>query len=156
METRESSNTAQPPPTPAEAEAALGDVEQARASISDIRTPLWYFLAVGAWIAPVGPLMSLVPDLPLGPAIFLGGLAVWAAGLAGIVHLVVKRMRVLAWLTPRQMLPLAVIMLPVLVAYIVLEGVLDLSWATNALTVAVGVGIIVFGIHHRFRGGTAS
>ncbi|CAM4156784.1 hypothetical protein [Nocardiopsis rhodophaea] len=156
MERHESADDARQPLTTAEAEAALRGAEQARASINDIRTPLWYSLALAVWIAPVGPLISLLPDPPLGMALLLGGMVVWGAGFGGLLRLVMSQMRVLAWLTPRQMLPMAVVMLPLLGAYVALLRVFDLSWGTYPLTVVVGVGVIVFGIYDRFRGGAVA
>lgn len=139
-------------PTPAEADAALRVAEQTHASMTGIRTPLWYFLALGAWIAPIGPLLSLLPDPPAGVVILVAGLAVWTAALVAIMHLVVRRMRVLVWLSTRQMRPLAVIMLSLLAAFLVLQSVVHPPWGAEGLTVAVGAGIIAFGIHHRLWG----
>lgn len=102
METREPADAPRRP-TPEEARAALQQADQARAAVTDIRTPLWYFLALGMWIAPIGPAVSLLPDPPAGVALLVGGLVVWVAVLVTMMRLVVGRMRVLAWLSERQM-----------------------------------------------------
>ncbi|TDC93082.1 hypothetical protein [Actinomadura sp. 7K507] len=156
METHDDAGAADPRPTPGEAAAALREAEQARAAVSDIRTPLWYFVALGIWVAPVGPLVSLAPDSPLGMVALLAGVAIWGAGLATLMHVVVKRMRVLMWLSGRQMWPLAVIMLVLLGAHAIAQNVTGLPWSSDAITVVVGAGIIVFGAHHRLTGGRSS
>ena len=156
METHDGTGAADPRPTPGEAAAALREAEQARAAVSDIRTPLWYFVALGIWVAPVGPLVSLAPDPPAGVVALLAGVAVWSAGLAALMHLVVKRMRVLVWLSGRKMWPLPVIMLVLLSAHAVVQSATGLPWNSEAVTVAVGAAIIVFGVHHRLTGGRSS
>ncbi|TDB87067.1 hypothetical protein E1264_15740 [Actinomadura sp. KC216] len=156
METHRDDSAAGPRPTAGEAAAALQEAEQGRAAVSGIRTPLWYFVALGLWTAPVGPLVSITPDPPAGVAILLAGVAVWAAGLGMLMHVVVKRMRVLVWLDERQMRPLAVIMLPLLIGYALLQSSVDLPWGFEAITVVVAAGIVAFGVHHRLTGGRSS
>ncbi|TMQ90590.1 hypothetical protein ETD83_34765 [Actinomadura soli] len=156
METHESAGAPSPRPTPSEAAAALDEVEQTRAELSGIRTPLWYFIALGIWTAPIGPLVSLTPDPPSGAVILLAGVAVWAAGLGLLMHVVVKRMRVLMWLNDRQIRPFAVIMIPLLGLYALVQGVADPPWGPGAITVVAAAGIIAFGVHHRLKGGRSS
>ncbi|WUI00312.1 hypothetical protein OHR68_00340 [Spirillospora sp. NBC_00431] len=156
METHEDAGTASRRPTPDEAAAALRDVEQTRAAMDGIRTPLWYFVALGIWTAPVGPLVSLTPDPPAGAVILLAGVAIWAAGLAALMHVVVKRMRVLMWLPERQLRPAALIMLPLLGLYALVQSATEPPWGTEAVTVVVAVGIVAFGVHHRLAGGRSS
>ncbi|TDD39735.1 hypothetical protein E1287_02720 [Actinomadura sp. KC06] len=156
METHENEGVAGARPTPGEAAAALDDVEQTRAALSGIRTPLWYFVALGIWTAPIGPLVSITPDPPAGVVILLAGVAVWAAGLGLLMHVVVKRMRVLMWLNDRQMRPFAVIMLPLLGLYALVQSAADPPWGPEAITVVVAAGIVAFGVHHRLTGGRSS
>ncbi|TDC56425.1 hypothetical protein E1281_07515 [Actinomadura sp. KC345] len=145
-----------PRPTPGEAAAALREAEQARAAVSGVRTPLWYFVALGIWVAPVGPLVSLAPDTPAGVAALLGGVAIWCAGLATLLHVVVRRMRVLMWPSGRRTWTLPVVMLVLLGAHAIVQSATDLPWSSEAVTVAVGAAIIVFGVHHRLTGGRSS
>lgn len=137
------------PPTPAEARAALRAAEEARATLADVRTPLWYFVALGALIAVVGPAVSLVPDPPAGVLVVLGGVAVWVTALVTIMQLAVRQMGVLVWLDDRQMRPLLVIMGSLLAVAAVVEAGLDPSWGPEALTVVAGVGVVAFGVYHQ-------
>ncbi|MFI0484138.1 hypothetical protein [Actinomadura sp. 9N215] len=152
METHEDAGDASPRPTPGEAAAALHEVERTQAEMDAIRTPLWYFVALGIWTAPIGPLVAITPDPPAGVVILLAGVAVWAAGLATLMHVVVKRMRVLMWLTDRQLRPFAMIMLPLLGLYALVESTTEPPWGPEAVTVVAAVGIIAFGVHHRLTG----
>jgi hypothetical protein len=136
-------------PTPAEAEAALLAAEEARAAVAQVRTPLWYFVALGALVAVVGPAVSLVPDPPAGVLVILGGVALWVTALVTIMQLVVRQMGVLVWLDERQLRPLFVIMGSLLAVAVVAEAGLDPSWGPEALTVLAGAGVVVFGVHHR-------
>ncbi|MFI0405329.1 hypothetical protein [Actinomadura sp. 3N508] len=156
METHKDEGAGASRPTPSEAAAALEEAEQGREAVSGIRTPLWYFLALGLWTAPIGPLVSITPDPPAGAVILLAGVAVWAAGLGMLMHVVVKRMRVLVWLNERQMRPLAVIMLPLLIGYALLQSAVELPWGFEGVTVVVAAGIVAFGVHHRLAGGRSA
>lgn len=148
METHEPAGAPRQP-TPEEAKAALHQADQARAAMTDIRTPLWFFLVLGVWIAPIGPAISLLPDPPAGVVLLVGGLVVWVAVLVTMMQLVVKQMRVLAWLSDRQMRPFGAIMLPLLGAYVVLQTLLHPSWGPAAITVVIGAGIVAFGLYHQ-------
>ena len=149
METRETSPTDGIPPTPEEARAALQAAEQARATLAEVRTPLWYFVALGLLIAPVGPAASRVPDPPAGVLLLLGGTALWVAALVTIMHLAVRQMGVLVWLDGRQVQLFALVMAPLLVAFAVVQASARPPWGSEALTVVMGVGIGLFGLVHR-------
>ncbi|MGH3239553.1 MAG: hypothetical protein ACRDNL_04180, partial [Spirillospora sp.] len=156
METHEDANAGGRRPTADEAAAALHDVERTQAAMDGIRTPLWYFVALGIWTAPIGPLVSLTPDPPAGVVVLLAGVAIWTAGLAALMHVVVKRMRVLMWLPERQLRPFAVIMLPLLGGYALVQSTTEPPWGSEAVTVVAAAGIIAFGVYHRLAGGRSS
>lgn len=149
METDGNAGARSSKPSAEEAEAALRDVDEAGAAVRNIRTPLWYFLGLGTWLAPIGPFVWLLPDPPAGVVILLVGLVVWMAVLAGMMILVVRQMRVQAWLTERQMRPFGLIILPLIVAYILATNLYNLSWAP--FTVVLGLGIAAFGIYHQVQ-----
>lgn len=62
----------------------------------------------------------------------------------------------LAWLSARQMRPFAVILLPLLGAFVVLQALVHPPWGTEAVTVVIGAGIVAFGLYHHRQARTQS
>ncbi|RNL87362.1 hypothetical protein [Halostreptopolyspora alba] len=135
-------------PDPREARDALREIERASVSASEIRTPLWYFLALGTLVAPVGPAVALLPDPPLRHVIGAVGLVVWMVALATLVARVTRHMGVVKWLTPRQMLPPVVGLAALTLIFAALNLVLGQGWILDTFSVAVGALIAVFGVYH--------
>lgn len=148
METHESPQPPDERPDPREARDALREIERASVSAADIRTPLWYFLALGALVAPVGPAVALLPDPPLRHVLGAVGLAVWLVAFATLVARVTRRMGVVKWLTPRQMLPFVAGLAALTLTFATLHLILAQDWILDTFSVAMGALIAVFGVYH--------
>lgn len=139
-------------PTPDQARAALVEVEQARATIATITPPLWYFVALGALIAALGPGVAVLPRSPLA-LLAIPAAALWAAALTLLVRAVVDRMGLIGrwdWRVARLVVvPTAVL----LVTAVVTTYVFGQRWALPAFFVAEGTLVMCFGAVHVRRVG---
>jgi hypothetical protein len=132
-------------PSPAEAAAALREVEQAQSSVASTRAPWWFFVALAGLVAPI-PLVQLVPDPPLGVFVLLGAVAVWALAFGVLIRVMVNKVGVVhrvrgraAWIAMSPVLVLAIVATVLYLAF-------DAGWAPTALAELIAAAILAYGI----------
>lgn len=139
-------------PTADEARAALAEAERAKAAIATVTPPAWYFLALGALIAALGPGVAVLPRSPLALLAVPVG-AVWAAILGLLVRAVTNRMGVVGRWDWRLAWPLVVPTALLLLVALVAAYAFGMRWALPAYFVAEGVLVVCFGVRYVRRAG---
>lgn len=139
-----------PLPTPEEAKAALSAAERARSSATEVNAPLWYFGALGLWVAPVG-LVTLVPSTLLGVVGLLVALVVWMGLFGAILWLGVNRTGVVHSFGRRQLAHLVYLMVPVVVVAGLVGWAAGMSWTWPTFTAAEGMVVFLYGLWLRSR-----
>ena len=134
-----------PLPSPAEAAAALRDVEQAQTTVATARAPWWFFVALAALVAPA-PLVQLVPDPPHGVFVLLGAVVLWAFAFGVLIRAMVNKVGVVhrvragaAWIAMSPILILAIVAIVLYLAF-------DATWAPTALVELTAAVILAYGI----------
>lgn len=150
METHGAS-TGDDPPTPQGAAAALESIEETQSAAAKITTPLWYFLALGAMIAPTGPLSTMTSSTLPGTLAFLGIMALWLFVLGWLMSRVVRSMGVQRRMTWRQAILFPAGGALAGIAAVVLKNQFDVEWAMTAFTVALGLVVVGYGLFHNYR-----
>jgi hypothetical protein len=132
-------------PSPAEAAAALRDIEQAQSSVASARAPWWFFVALAGLLAPI-PLVQLAPDPPLGVFVLLGAVVVWAFAFGVLIRVMVNRVGVVhrvrgraAWIAMSPVLALAIVAIVLYLAF-------DARWAPTAFDELIAVTLLAYGI----------
>jgi hypothetical protein len=149
METHGEAGTGADEAAREEAREALRVAEEARSAVSGIPTPTWFFVALGAVVAPLGAVVALLPDSTAGALLLVAVLVAWGAALGTLMHLVARQMRVAVWLSPEEMRPLATILLPSLVGLAAVKAAFDPPWWPAAVTGVTGAAVVVFGLYRR-------
>ncbi|QVQ54541.1 hypothetical protein J4H86_13270 [Spiractinospora alimapuensis] len=139
------------PPTPKDAAAALTSIEETRSAVARVRTPLWYFVTLGAMTAPIGPLSTVAPSSLPGALAFLGVMVAWLLALGWLMSRVVYRMGVQGRMTWKQLVLVPTACGLAGIAAAVLKNQFEVEWAMSAFTVVLGLVIVGVGLVHNHR-----
>lgn len=143
METREFAQG--PLPSRQEAQDALEAVKQARSAVETAQWPAWYFAALGAWVAPIGLLSRMPTEFP---QVLLGvvALVVWMVLLGVIVGLGATRVGVVPSPSRKQLVHMAAILAPVVVAALLIAQTVGKEWLWPSLSLLEGGMIIAYSL----------
>jgi hypothetical protein len=143
METHEAASR----PTPEEASAALREAEQAKATLTGIAPPWWYFATMAALLA-VAPVVVYAPETALGITLVLVGIVVWALIMGVAVGLYVRRAGVVPRLSavPKRFASVVLtVALAMAVTAAVVAAVSDQRWVWFIASGTGAVLVLVLG-----------
>ncbi|ACY95731.1 MULTISPECIES: hypothetical protein [Thermomonospora] len=137
-------------PSPQEARAALEAVEQARESVKTTQWPMWYFVALGVWVAPLGLLSRMPTDFPR-VLVALVALMAWMGLFSAIVALGARKTGVVPSFSREQVVHIAAILVPVAVIAALIGWKAGTDWALPSFSALEGAMIVLYALWVRHR-----